>query len=273
VAQAARKTVTLEDIPGKAVELEEYVAALFQASKHFVEKQVVEREPKAEILELDAVATSYETGSPESVLVEAKSGDWGFADAFKVRGWMQYLGIPKGALFASKELPTKDAAFFAGKCSTFDVKFVHLGDFKESIERFEAAGYPKVSDPFCVELWRLSYWAERETIAGLRLHAKTNPTLKGSAAALEYLHLVNNGIFFTPDIRKRLRELYEAYQSHPKLALGAGDAEWPLPVARGSEHGTENAGRTGTKPMRSVEMGAVFACIPGSATGGAMSLV
>jgi len=34
------KTATLNDVPAKAVELEEYVAALFQASRHFVEKQV-----------------------------------------------------------------------------------------------------------------------------------------------------------------------------------------------------------------------------------------
>ena len=49
MALGAGRTATLEDIPAKVVELEEYVAALFQASRHFVGKQVVEREPEAEI--------------------------------------------------------------------------------------------------------------------------------------------------------------------------------------------------------------------------------
>lgn len=213
------KTATLEDIPTKAVELEEFVAALFQASRHFVEKQVVEREPEAEILELDAVATSYETGLPYSTLVEAKSGDWGFADAFKVRGWMQYLGIKDGALFVSKNID-KNPQFFAEKCTTFDVRFVHLGDFSDAIQRFTAAGFPTISEPSAVELWRWSYWAERELVRYVRQYAKGNPSRKGSAAALEYLHLVNNGVFFTPDVRSRLRELYGAYQEHPKLSLG-----------------------------------------------------
>ena len=81
-------TVALEDVPKKAVEREEYVAALFQAARYFVEKNVVEREPDGNILELDAVVTAYETVPPETVIVEAKSGSWGFADIFKVLGWM-----------------------------------------------------------------------------------------------------------------------------------------------------------------------------------------
>src|SRR5687768_12937927 len=99
---SSKKTITLEDVPQKAVELEEYVSALFQSARYFVEKNIVEREPEAEILELDAVATSYESSPPESVIVEAKSGDWGFADIFKVMGWMRYLQIERGAVFASK---------------------------------------------------------------------------------------------------------------------------------------------------------------------------
>jgi hypothetical protein len=215
-----KKIVTLEDIPHKAVELEEYVAALFQAARYFVEKNVVEREPGAEILELDAVATSYELSPPQSVIVEAKSGGWGFADIFKVLGWMTYLQIGQGAFFASKIPDKKDPAFVHKKCLPLGVRFVHLGDFGAALARFAEAGFPKIDDEDRVMVWRLSYWAERNLFERLRAHAKANPTRQGPKAAIEYLHLVNNGVFFTPDIRVRLRELYTAYQSHPKLALG-----------------------------------------------------
>ncbi|MFF5939018.1 hypothetical protein [Streptomyces sp. NPDC012508] len=52
------KVVTLPEIPKAGEDLEDYIAALFQASGHFVEKQIIERDP-ADILELDIFATYY----------------------------------------------------------------------------------------------------------------------------------------------------------------------------------------------------------------------
>ena len=73
-------------------ELEDFVAALFQTSEFFVEKNIQEEK----VLELDAVVTVYDGGKPEPFLVEVKSGDWGYRDIFKVLGWMTYLGLPRG---------------------------------------------------------------------------------------------------------------------------------------------------------------------------------
>jgi len=99
-----RKSVTLEDFPKSANELEDYVAALFQSARFFVEKNIEERE----LLELDTVATSYEGSIPSLFLAEATTGDWGFADIFKLIGWMRYLDIKKGNLFVSKDIPDKE---------------------------------------------------------------------------------------------------------------------------------------------------------------------
>jgi hypothetical protein len=215
-----KKGVSLADVPSKPVELEEYVAALFQATRYFVEKNIIEKEPTANILELDAVVTSYEAQYPDSIIVEAKSGAWGFADIFKLAGWMLYLELDRGAFFASKEIEGKDSAIFQGKCKDLDISFVHLADFKKALKPFEEGGFPAITDEKLVDLWRLSYWAERNLLDRLRAQSKSNANLNGPKAILEYLHLINNGIFFTDDIRARLRELYAAYQTHPKLALG-----------------------------------------------------
>ena len=51
-------TVHLSDIPEAGGDLEDYVAALFQASGYFVEKNVTERDP-GDVLELDLVASSF----------------------------------------------------------------------------------------------------------------------------------------------------------------------------------------------------------------------
>jgi hypothetical protein len=245
-------TVTLHPIPQKADELEEYVAALFQSSGHFVEKRVIEREVEGEVLELDAVATSYESGLPVMTLVEAKSGGWGFADLFKLCGWMQYLDINAGAFFASKAID-KSPNFIQKKLQPLGVRIVHLSDFANAVSTFNQSGFPALFDAGAMNMWRLSYWAERQILKNLRDAQKANPTQRSPAAILEYLHLINNGIFFTTDIRQRLQVLYAAYQSHPKLALAvalevAGKPYDPSAIDPTNAH-IGQALRTGQHPL------------------------
>src|SRR5688500_16097158 len=79
----AKSAIEIPDIPSLPTELEDCAAALFQASGHFVERNVIERNV-TEILEMDAVATSYDDAKPASLIAEAKTGDWGYADIFKL---------------------------------------------------------------------------------------------------------------------------------------------------------------------------------------------
>src|SRR5690242_19722425 len=95
--------IALPRVPGSGPQLEDYVAGMFQAAGYFVEKNIRQRDV-TDVLELDAVATSYDGALPESVLAEAKGGRWGFPDIFKVAGWMAYLGIDRGGFFV-KEPP------------------------------------------------------------------------------------------------------------------------------------------------------------------------
>lgn len=97
----SKKVVKLPDIPGAGEELEDYIAALFQASGHFVEKQIVESDP-ADLLELDIFVTDYAPEKAVQRLVEVKGGKWGFTDLFKVVGWMRYLDLQHGAFFITR---------------------------------------------------------------------------------------------------------------------------------------------------------------------------
>lgn len=87
-----RKSFSLEQVP-PAEALEDLVASLFRGARYFVEAGIKKSDDDGvEVLELDAVATSYESGVPLRIVAEAKAGkNWGFPDAFKVLGWMQYL--------------------------------------------------------------------------------------------------------------------------------------------------------------------------------------
>jgi hypothetical protein len=210
--------VTLEDIPKTPTELEDFVAALFQSSGYFVEKNITER-AFTEILELDAVATNYDGVVPELTLAEAKSGDWGFSDVFKVVGWMQYLGIPKGALFVSKDIPNKNPSAVQQKVAHLGVSIVHFGNFSDPIGTFTNAGFPPVKNELAFHMCRFSYWVERRLIEKLRDSAKNSGRV-GPGAALDLHRLINDKIFFVKDVRQQLNDLYDAYKQHPHVALG-----------------------------------------------------
>ena len=67
-------SVTLSEIPEPGVDIEDYVAALFQSAGYFVEKNLTQRDP-ADVLELDLVVTGYWDEHPVTLLAEVKGGD------------------------------------------------------------------------------------------------------------------------------------------------------------------------------------------------------
>jgi hypothetical protein len=210
--------VELPAIPAAGRELEDYVAGLFQAAGYFVERGIHER-AGTDVLELDAVATRYDTPMPTSVLVEAKGGRWGFPDLFKVVGWMQYLGISKGGFFV-REASSKDlASEVHRKMAPLGVSLVDLADFRNPVQRFTAAGFGTIRDPRMTGIWRYSFWIERNLLERLRARRREAPEAKAPAAVLAYHDLIHDHVFFIKDEGERLRCLYQAYRDHPKLSL------------------------------------------------------
>jgi hypothetical protein len=210
--------VALSQVPAAGRELEDYVAGLFQAAGYFVEKNVRERDG-TDVLELDAVATSYDAPTPAAILAEAKGGHWGFPDLFKVAGWMQYLGIARCGFFVKDGGGSaRDVARVHGKVARLGVSVVDLGDFSDPSARLDEGGFGRVRDALALSIWRYAFRAERALLDALRGARRAAPHLRGPAVALEYHDLVNDHVFFLGDGSPRLGRLYAAYRSHPKLS-------------------------------------------------------
>ncbi|MEU1628181.1 hypothetical protein ABZ746_23195 [Streptomyces sp. NPDC020096] len=210
----SKKVVTLPGIPGAGEELEDYVAALFQASGHFVEKQIVESDP-ADLLELDIFVTDY---APEQIvqrLIEVKGGKWGFTDLFKVVGWMRYLNLGHGAFFITKWEGRKSAP---RKMEPLGLEVVCFDDFATAPQLFQEKGFGSFVEPGIIGLWRHSYGVERKFVKVI--HNRTRDGAEGAAAAKNYHRQINNGTFFARAPEESLAMLYEAYGDHPKLTLG-----------------------------------------------------
>ena len=211
--------IALSPIPDSGRDLEDYVAGLFQAAGYFVEKNIRQRDV-ADVLELDAVATSYAGLLPTSVLAEAKGGRWGFTDIFKVAGWMAYLGIARGGFFVKENAATsaRDAGLIHRTTAPLRVSLVDFGDFSDPVARFGEGGFRGLVDPVLLEVWRFSYRVERTLLDKVRQDRRVAPGREGTAAVLAYHDLVNDHVFFLKDHAERLRRLYDAYKAHPRLS-------------------------------------------------------
>lgn len=209
----SEKVVKLPDIPGAGEELEDYIAALFQASGHFVEKQIVESDP-ADLLELDIVTTDYTGEEAVRRLIEVKGGKWGYTDLFKVVGWMQYLKIQKGAFFHTK---WDDRETAPGRMKPLGLDVACFDDFETAPERFEEMGFGAFVEPKLIGLWRHSYCVERRLVKLINERAKKGE--EGAKAAKTYHRQINNGTFFARAPEESLAMLYEAYGEHPRLTL------------------------------------------------------
>lgn len=213
---------SLPDVP-KGRELEDFFAALLQATGHYVEKNL-----ESPSLELDIVATDYRDKIPRSRLIEIKGKDARFGDLFKLIGHMTYLGIGEGAFITTEAPRDRDLETLrqvAGRCGT---QFILVDDFAHAAQIFQDQGYGLV-DPLAHAIWRFSFWIERryvETIRALR------PTVLAARVANDHFMLVNSGVFFTRDAVDRVARLYSAYQDHPHLA-----AELAEELAGGTEKG------------------------------------
>ena len=86
--------IKLKELP-KEKEFEEFISAYFQNGGYFIEQNIIDRQIE-EVLELDIIVTDYNKNPPKIILLEIKSGEWGFADIFKIRGWMDYTNISEG---------------------------------------------------------------------------------------------------------------------------------------------------------------------------------
>ncbi len=252
--------IALPRIPASGRDLEDYVAGLFQASGYFVEKNIRQRDV-ADVLELDAVATSYDGPEPTSVLAEAKGGRWGFTDIFKVAGWMAYLGIGRGGFFVKDHAAAtaRDAGLLQRTTTPLHVSVVDFGDFSDPVARFgegfparpqssdhaghggHVGGDPRTGDPIdpvLLEVWRLSYRVEHALVDRVRQERRSAPDRRGPLAVLVHHDLINDHVFFLKDVAERLRRLYDAYRQSPKLAaavareLGGG----PFDPARTPYH-------------------------------------
>jgi hypothetical protein len=212
-------SVSLPDLP-KGKEFEEYISAFFQSGGYYIERNIIERGTE-EILELDIITTDYRSSPPEIKLFEVKSGDWGFPDLFKLRGWMDYLSISKGIFVASKVRENLD--FFKEKAKRLNIDLVVIANLSESKEVLSELMNNTTIEDVDILTWRFSYWVERNLLIRLNHKKKSHANKKCFKALDDYYFEVTSGVFFTENIVQRAHRLYSTFQKFPHISAKCGN--------------------------------------------------
>lgn len=201
-------------------ELEDFVSAHFTSRGCYVETCVAERSPD-EILELDIVWTDYRQEPEEPHTVEVKSGSWGFGDVFKFYGWTQYLGLKPGQFVHREKCGRSDPTCLQHVEARTGISFLHVPKPEDVETHLNKLGLPKPAWEGLPQLWRYSFWARRRLVKSLNAAIALNVCPKTAKAAKDYRHLINDALFFVPQIDQRIQKLLAAHFDHPQLARSA----------------------------------------------------
>ena len=203
----------------KGAELEDWVSAHLASRGCYIEASITERSPD-EILELDVVWTDYRKTPEERHPVEVKSGKWGMHDVFKFYGWTRYLGLEPGQFIHTQPCEHEDASLAHVQEGT-QIVLVHVANIESSDEQFNTFGLPEPALAWLPSLWRFSFWARRRLVRTLGVAVELAVCPETAKAAKQYLKLVNDAVFFMPDVRDRIEALIATHLSHKQLGKSA----------------------------------------------------
>jgi len=206
-------SVSLPELP-KGHEFEEFISAFYQSSKLFIERNIIERGVE-EVLELDTIATDYEQFPPSIQLIELKSGSWGFTDLFKLKGWIDYLNIPKASFIVQKE--RQNIEFYKEKASALGINLIVIPNIKVTGEVLSEFIPPECINETDIAVWRFAYWVERNLLRRLNHKKKSHRNIACYSALKAYYYDVSSGVFFTENIVDKLNKLYDAFRKYPHI--------------------------------------------------------
>jgi hypothetical protein len=211
--------IKLSDNPHE-LDLEDFVAAHFGCRGAYVETGVTERNP-TDVSDIDVVWTDYRRVPAEPVPVEVKSGECHLRDIFKFYGWTRYLSLPPGQFVHTETVGSADRQSLQKIEDRTGIKFIHVEKPNDAETHLETLGLPKPTWADLPDLWRFSFWTQRRLIASLGQGIKQGVCPETAKRAKEYYRLINDAVFFMPDVPSRVEKLLEAHLGHQQLARSA----------------------------------------------------
>jgi hypothetical protein len=212
--------ITLPDGP-RDQQYEDFVSAALVTLGYFIETRLILREGTREVLELDVVASPSGSNYRQRILVEAKSGGWGFPDLFKVFGQRIYLGIDNGCVVHRDLVDPEKAPALEKVAAEINVRCCEVPADITAIINI-ATPCTSLSDDRKAYLLRANWYsqtAQRMALSAFRQYRKVNKGTPLIKNAREYETAIHDS-FFRKNAVDRVRGLYQAYQRNPGITGG-----------------------------------------------------
>jgi len=234
-------TIKLPDDPKEYV-YEDLISAMLIASGHYVESRLRYRSGSADLLELDAVATPIDDYLAR-IIIEVKSGGWGFNDLFKLIGQTHYTGMHRAWLVHRKAADAQKQEGLEELCSNsaVDTRQFQMDDLND----VQGMGFPMartISDGNLHLLVEALWWsriadriAQKRCVDWWKSEGKNPPEVV--SASRDYSFAVEQSMF-KPKPASRANALYDAYKDAPNLVnailehMSGGDATKTLALRK-----------------------------------------
>ncbi len=204
--------ITLESNPIEK-DYEDYICAYFQSGGLFVEKSIIHRETE-EILELDIIFTDFDSENVTRKLVEIKSGNWGFSEIFKVKGWLVYLKMDNGLFIIKKPINSID--YFKRKADELSIELIDNSDLSKTNECLDKFLHQPAEEKE-IETLRFAYLLERKLLKRIKTLKKENPDNQGFKNLDDYFFKINSGSFFSSSPVRRIKQLFETFIKYKNI--------------------------------------------------------
>lgn len=198
---------------------EDYICAYLQSGGLYVEKSIIYRE-EAELLELDIISTDFTNTGSSVLLLEIKSGNWGFSDVFKVKGWMDFLGMTNGAFIVRQS--RDHMQYYIDKASELSIRLI-CNDNLENTQTALNAIAANPSDANVIQTLRFSYKLERKIHSIIKQKKREFPDVRSYRDLSNYLFMLNSSSFFTKSPLERINRLFRAYLDHKNISSKLAD--------------------------------------------------
>lgn len=220
-------TVKFPSIPHDE-EYEDYIAAYLLAAGYHVERKLIKREEKVDVLEIDIVSTNYTKGGRH--VFEIKSGGWGITDLHKMYGWKNLYCPLHSALVFLKNLDSGEQAAQM-VASKYEIDLI---DGSDASLKMLALRYPAINGKYVnglITLNRLAFLVERAIEKEIGRHKKANPDKTSYSALSDFYREVRNYSFFQPSPITRASHLIEVFRKNrnftARLSNMTGDGTLP----------------------------------------------
>lgn len=203
---------------------EDYIAAILNAGGYYLDRSVHRTKGGLNILELDIVATKFESDKAQRVIVEVKSGGWSIRDLFKVKGWLHYLKESNAAFIYQKDPDDKkdeNALRTLAQDLGIDLICNQLDNSGKidntALFRTFNINLDKVHEG-ALRAFRYAYDLERVMLDYINSYSKEYIQYQSPKKVYGYFHRLVDESFFINDPVSRLRFLTDISIEHKNIA-------------------------------------------------------